>query len=119
MLIIDEDRITFHIEKTHQTFKARIFKDYSRECYFVGCVRENVDGVFYFGHNDDFLIAAGFDTKAKQRSLYESVLGYWIDGSESKGLWPWCRTKENLFRILYAIDEKRKDAEFVDISVII
>ena len=118
MLIIEEDRITFHIEKTHQTFKARILKD-DREYYFVSCVIESVNGRSLPKCNDDFLIAAGFDTKAKQKDLYESVLGYWIDGSESIGWWPWCRTKENLVKILYSIDEKRKDAEFVDISVII
>ena len=117
MLRIEADKITFLVENTHKLYKGQILKD--DRGYFIGCVKENVDGVFYSGHNDDFLIAAGFNTKAKQKDLYESVLGYWIDGSESKGWWPWCRTKENLFRILYAIDEKRKDAEFVDISVII
>ena len=115
MLRIEADEITFHIEKTHQTFKARILKDDSRECYFVGYV----NGMSLFRYNDDFLIAAGFNTKAKQKDLYENVLGYWNDGSDSRGLWPWCRTKENLFRILYTIDEKRKDTEFIDISVII
>lgn len=119
MLRIEADEITFLVESTHKLYKGQILKD--DRGYFIGCVRENVDGVFYSGHNDDFLIAAGFNTKAKQRDLYENVLGYWDDGSDSKGWWPWCRTKENLVRILYIIDAKNriKDTIFVDISVII
>lgn len=118
MLRIEEDRVTFLVESTQRLYKGEIIKD--DRGYFIGCVREDIGGEYYFRYNDDFLIAAGFNTKAKQKDLYENVLGYWDDGSDSRGWWPWCRTKENLYRILYLIDEKnRKDTIFVDISVII
>lgn len=118
MLIIDEeDRITFLIENTQRLFKGQIFKD--SDGYYISSVTEKINGLFYHRDNDYFLIAAGFNAKIKQRNLYDSVLGYWIDGSDFTGIWPWCKTKEQLFRILYAIDTESKDAIFIDINMLL
>lgn len=117
MLIIDEDRVTFYIENTRQIYKGEIIFNLLQG-YFIGRVRALINGHFTPRDNDTFLVDSGFN-KREQQKLYEEEFGYWEPGSGNRGWWPWCRTRENLIRILHILDEKTKDTEFIDISVII
>lgn len=74
---------------------------------------------FYFkddsGCNYQSLCDAGFKSCSARETLFEKILGYY---PETGGIWPWCKTKEDVIKILrYLTREDRKN--FIQLSTIV
>ena len=74
---------------------------------------------FYFednsGRNCQSLYDAGFKNPFARETLFEKILGYY---PEAGGDWPWCKTKEDVIKILkYLTREDRKN--FIQLNIIV
>ena len=90
--ILDNEIIMYYNGKRY----AFLILCNSSDRYFLG----EKTNTIYPTKNDRILQVFGYNTFQKQKELYQKVLGYFISEDMLPGYWPWCKSKEDILKIL-------------------